>query len=122
VRSIRAGSSCAEADARRGNLARHRQPGVATDVVHPVVIRNLGSAQAPYAKPGFTLRFDGWTDEESRPLLDYLYRHAVRPEFTIRFHWRDGSLAFCDNSTRWPTSSSEPVRRSALLGERGKLF
>jgi taurine dioxygenase len=35
--------------------------------------------------------------EESRPILEYLFRHQVRPEFTCRFAWRVGSLAFWDN-------------------------
>ena len=42
-----------------------------------------------------------WTEEESRPLLGYLYRHAVLPEFTCRFHWCEGSLAFWDNRSTW---------------------
>lgn len=72
------------------------------DAVHPVVIRHPGSGRkALYVNPGFTLRFAGWTDEESRPLLDYLYRHAVRPEFCCRFQWADGSLAFWDNRATW---------------------
>ena len=40
-------------------------------------------------------------DEESRPLLDFLYRHAARPEFTCRFAWQKGSLAFWDNRATW---------------------
>jgi taurine dioxygenase len=35
------------------------------------------------------------------PALDYLYRHAVRPEFTCRFQWREGSLGFWDNRSTW---------------------
>jgi taurine dioxygenase len=31
----------------------------------------------------------------------YLYRHAVRPEFTCRFQWREGTLAFWDNRSAW---------------------
>ncbi len=78
-------------------------PDLATqDAVHPVVIRHPGSGrQALYINPGFTLRFEGWTEEESRPLLDYLYRHAVRPEFCCRFQWAEGSLAFWDNRATW---------------------
>jgi len=94
----------AEADARRGDLrGRIGNPELATqDAIHPVVIRHPETGRkALYVNPGFTLRFDGWTEEESRPLLDYLYRHAVRPEFTIRFHWREGSLAFWDNRSTW---------------------
>src|SRR5256885_14916136 len=37
------------------------------------------------------------TEEESAPLLEFLYRHQVRPELTCRFRWRVGSLAFWDN-------------------------
>jgi taurine dioxygenase len=67
-----------------------------------VVIRHPEtSRKALYVNPGFTVRFDGWTEEESRPLLEYLYRHAVRPEFTIRFHWNAGSLALWDNRSTW---------------------
>ena len=92
------------AAARRGDLAgRIRNADLATqDAVHPVVIRHPDTRRrALYVNPGFTVRFDGWTDEESRPLLDYLYRHAVRPEFTCRFQWREGSLAFWDNRSTW---------------------
>jgi taurine dioxygenase len=84
-----------EAHARRGDLVgRIGNPELATqDAVHPVVIRHPETGRkALYVNPGFTLRFEGWTDEESRPLLDYLYQHAVRPEFTCRFRWREGSL------------------------------
>jgi taurine dioxygenase len=92
------------AAARRGDLeGRIRNAELATqDAVHPVVIRHPDSGRnALYVNPGFTVRFDGWTEEESRPLLDYLYRHAVRPEFTCRFQWREGSLAFWDNRSTW---------------------
>ncbi len=37
------------------------------------------------------------TDEESQPLLEFLFRHQVRPEFTCRFVWRPGSIALWDN-------------------------
>ena len=79
----------AEAHAQRGDLrGRIGNPELATqDAIHPVVIRHPETGRkALYVNPGFTLRFAGWTEEESRPLLDYLYRDAVRPEFTIRFH------------------------------------
>lgn len=39
----------------------------------------------------------GMTREESAPILNYLFRHQVRPEFTCRFRWSDGALAFWDN-------------------------
>jgi taurine dioxygenase len=88
---------------RPGMEGRIGNPELATqDAVHPVVITHPESGRkALYVNPGFTLRFDGWTDEESRPLLDYLYKHAARPEFTCRLHWQPGSLAFWDNRSTW---------------------
>lgn len=44
-----------------------------------------------------TRRFEGMTEEESRPLLDWLVSHATRPEFTLRLRWRKGTLAIWDN-------------------------
>jgi len=78
-------------------------PELATqDAVHPVVIRHPDTGRKTlYVNAGFTVRFEGWTVEESRPLLEMLYRHAARPEFTCRFRWREGSMAFWDNRATW---------------------
>jgi taurine dioxygenase len=42
-------------------------------------------------------RFDGMTDEESRPLIDYLVRHATKPEFVYRHQWRKNDILVWDN-------------------------
>jgi taurine dioxygenase len=64
------------------------------DAIHPVVIRHpLSGRPALYVNGDFTVRFDGWAQAESQPLLDYLYAHATQNEFTCRFHWRKGSMA-----------------------------
>ena len=82
---------------RLGNAAAASQ-----DANHPVVIRHpLSGRPALYVNPQFTLRFDGWTKEESRPLLDYLYQHGSRPEFTCRFRWSQNSIAMWDNRATW---------------------
>ena len=44
-----------------------------------------------------TMGFEGMTGAESKPLLDYLLDHGHRPEFTCRFRWDTGSIAFWDN-------------------------
>jgi taurine dioxygenase len=98
----------------------------AQDAIHPVVITHPDSGRkALYVNPGFTLRFDGWTDEESRPLLDYLYRHATRPEFACRFRWRAGSLAFWDNRATWHYAANDYHGHRRLMHritvEGGKL-
>ena len=42
-------------------------------------------------------RFDGMTDEESRPLIDYLVRHATKPEYVYRHMWRKNDILVWDN-------------------------
>jgi taurine dioxygenase len=44
-----------------------------------------------------TSHFKGMTEAESAPILEFLFQHQIRPEFTCRFHWRKGSMAFWDN-------------------------
>lgn len=50
-----------------------------------------------YVNSAFTIGIKGMSEEESRPILEYLYRHSVRPDFTCRFRWEKGSIAFWDN-------------------------
>ena len=50
-----------------------------------------------FVNVGHTERFKGMTVEESAPILKYLFEHQIRVEFTCRFSWRPGSLAFWDN-------------------------
>lgn len=68
------------------------------EAIHPVCPRHPESGRKVlYVNPNYTSRFEGWTVEESEPLLQYLYSHATRPENTCRFRWRPGSIAFWDN-------------------------
>ncbi len=65
---------------------------------HPVVRTHPETGRkALYVNNAHTLRFEGWTEEESLPLLNYLFQHQVKPEFTCRFRWSEGCLAFWDN-------------------------
>jgi len=65
---------------------------------HPVVRTHPETGRkALYVNVAHTARFKGLTDDESAPLLEYLFRHQVRPEFTCRFTWQTGSIALWDN-------------------------
>ncbi|MDA7949592.1 MAG: TauD/TfdA family dioxygenase [Hyphomicrobiaceae bacterium] len=68
------------------------------EVVHPVIRTHPETGRKLlFVNYNFTQRFVGWTAEESAPLLKFLWDHAARPEFTCRFRWRKGSVAFWDN-------------------------
>ncbi len=93
----------AAAQYSRDVAGRIGNPELATqDAVHPVVICHPETGRKTlYVNRGFTLRFEGWTEAESKPLLDYLYAHAAQPQFHMRFQWRKGSIAFWDNRATW---------------------
>jgi taurine dioxygenase len=102
LRGLTGVNSSAKADASRTREDRLRSAGGDTHAElvaeHPVVRAHPETGRmALYVNPGHTVRFGGMTEEESRPLLEFLFRHQVRPEFTCRFAWRPGSLALWDN-------------------------
>ncbi len=66
--------------------------------LHPVVITHPETGRrALFVNPGFTSQVEGFSPEESRVLLDFLYRHATRPEFVYRHRWRKSDLLIWDN-------------------------
>lgn len=77
-----------------------------------------------YLNVAHTERFDGWTEAESVPLLQYLHAHQIKPEFTCRFRWEPRSLAMWDNRQvlHNPINDYHGYRRSmhriTLAGEK----
>ena len=65
---------------------------------HPVIRTHPETGRkALYVNTAHTSHFKGMTVEESTPVLEYLFRHQIRPEFTCRLKWDVGSLTFWDN-------------------------
>jgi taurine dioxygenase len=65
---------------------------------HPIVRTHPETGRkALYANFAHTQRIKGMTEEESAPILNFLFQHQIKPEFTCRFGWRPGSIAFWDN-------------------------
>lgn len=97
ARAISAGRYGAE----RAMKLRHdavMDAALASEMEHPVVRTHPETGRkALYINAGYVVRFSGWTEEESRPLLSYLYEHATKPEYACRFRWATNSLAMWDN-------------------------
>ena len=95
---LKAVNSSSKADVTRTREDRVKEYARSYEAEHPVIRTHPETGRkALYVNFGHTVRFAGMTDEESAPLLEFLFRHQVKPEFTCRFSWRVGSLALWDN-------------------------
>ena len=124
----------AENDSAKADVTRTREDRVKSDgksdtrslmATHPVVRTHPETGRkALYVNTAHTVRFSGMSDAESASLLEFLFRHQVKPEFTCRFGWRAGSLAFWDNrcAQHNPVNDYHGFRRVmhriTLAGER----
>ncbi len=101
----------AGAVANEGAIKRIGNPEAAdalTDPVHPVVVRHpLSGKKALYVNPQFTLQFEGWSYEDSRPLLEYLFQLSSEEADLCRFHWEPGSIAIWDNRATWHRADND---------------
>lgn len=71
---------------------------LAKETKHPLVVRHPDTGRKLlYLTGPYCVRFEDMTEDESAPLIDYLYRHCQRPELTCRLHWERGTIAIMDN-------------------------
>jgi taurine dioxygenase len=96
-------SSSAKADVSKTREDRLKSDGSPTAAKeyraeHPVVRTHPETGQkALFVNFAHTAGIKGMTDEESAPLLNFLFAHQVKPELTCRFVWEPNSIAFWDN-------------------------
>ncbi len=100
-------------------------PEADREVAHPVVrLHPESGRKALFVNSIYTARFEDMSEAESRPLLDYLYQHCLRPEFACRFRWEPGSLAVWDNrcTMHYAVNDYDGTRRlmhrTQIAGER----
>ncbi|WP_375740925.1 taurine dioxygenase [Pseudomonas boanensis] len=101
--------------------AKRRHPPRSHPVVraHPVTGR-----KGLFVNEGFTTRINELSAAESDALLRFLFAHATRPEFTIRWRWQANDVAFWDNriTQHFAVDDYRPQRRvmhrATILGDR----
>lgn len=65
---------------------------------HPIVRTHPETGRKSlYVNIAHTAGIKGMNDEESAPILAFLFQHQVKPEFTCRFAWTRHAIAFWDN-------------------------
>ena len=75
---------------------------------HPVIRKHPVSGKPSlWVNPTYTIRFDGMTDQESQPLLDYLNDLITEARFTCRVNWKRNSLVMWDNRCTQHSASSD---------------
>ncbi|KAF1053455.1 MAG: Alpha-ketoglutarate-dependent taurine dioxygenase [Stenotrophomonas maltophilia] len=110
-----------DADLARLEDARRKNPPRSHPVIrtHPVTGR-----KALFVSDGFTTRINELAAAESRAILDLLFAHVSRPEFTVRWRWQENDVAFWDNrvTQHYAVDDYRPQRRvmhrATILGDK----
>jgi taurine dioxygenase len=94
-------------------------------VTHPVVRTHpVSGRRGLFVNEGFTTHINELTPTESRTVLQLLYAHSAKPEFVVRWRWRNGDVAFWDNraTQHYATDDYRPARRvmnrATIIGDR----
>lgn len=77
-----------------------------------------------FVNEGFTRDFEGLSQAESDLLLNFLFQHSTKPDFTYRHRWKQGDVLFWDNritqhtviNDYWPRHRR--MHRATILGDR----
>lgn len=94
-------------------------------VVHPAVRTHpVSGRRGVFINEGFTRRIVELEKKESDAILNFLKVHIAKPEFTVRWRWKQYDLAFWDNrlTQHYATVDYLPHRRvmhrATVVGDR----
>lgn len=94
-------------------------------VEHPVVRTHpVSGEKILYVNASFTMRIKDMAEEESRSLLERLYRQSAVPDYQVRFRWRNDSVAFWDNRSTHHRVAADffpqhrLMERATIIGDR----
>ena len=132
IANLRAVHSDRRVAGPQAGMNAHRSTKVREDAawretvnIHPVVRTHPETGRkCLFVNHSYCVGFEGMTEAESRPLLDFLMDHGHRPEFTCRFRWEKGSIAFWDNRSTKHLAVNDShthrrhMRRVQIAGDR----
>ena len=91
---------------------------------HPVVRTHPRTeAKILFVNPQFTLHIEGLAEDESRGLLDILFKQAQIPEYQFRHRWQPGDIVFWDNTSTQHYAANDyypdrrRMERTAVIGD-----
>ncbi|AAU45787.1 taurine dioxygenase [Burkholderia mallei] len=94
-------------------------------VAHPVVRTHPETGRKTlFVNEGFTTEIDELPEEEGAALLRFLFAHQSRPEFTLRWRWQPGDVAFWDNRSTIHYAVNDygkahrVMHRATIVGDR----
>ncbi|MFC3533627.1 taurine dioxygenase [Vogesella facilis] len=107
-------------------LARYEETRRSTPPVsHPVVRTHpVSGDKALFVSDGFTTRINELQPAESDALLALLFAHYAKPEFSVRWRWQPGDVAFWDNrvTQHYAVDDYRPahrvMHRATILGDK----
>lgn len=93
-------------------------------IAHPVVPKHPETGKKLLFISERIRNFVGMSEDESRPFLDFLNRHATTPEFVYRHHWNVNDVVMWDNRATlhialadFDQTQNRHMLRCSLLGE-----
>ena len=94
-------------------------------VIHPVIRTHPETgADSLFVNYGFTPRIKGLKRAESDAILNMLFQHVQKPEFQVRWRWKENAIAFWDNriTQHYAVNDYLPNRRvmhrATILGDK----
>ncbi|WP_213878376.1 taurine dioxygenase [Pseudomonas sp. dw_358] len=107
-------------DLARYEATRRQHPPLS----HPVIRTHpISGRKCLFVSEGFTSRINELEANESAAILKLLFAHSTRPEFTVRWQWQAGDVAFWDNrcTQHYAVDDYRPQRRvmhrATVLGD-----
>ncbi len=86
-----------EEQAMKGST-RRGDPDADRERMHPAVLTHpVTGRKGLYINPTYTLRLDGMSEDESRPILEQMFAHCALPEHCLRLRWSDRMVVIWDN-------------------------